>query len=71
VNERESDQIVDVIEVEEVPVDPAAELQPAPVAEQPSEPSNPDAWLQWALIIGLLAIFLICAVLILIAWAGR
>jgi len=71
VNERESDPIADVIEVEVAPGDPATAPGAAPVAEQPRELPNPDVWLHWALVIGLLALFLICALLILIAWADR
>lgn len=59
------------IEVERPVTDPEIALaldQPPAAAE---EPANPDAWLQWALIIGLLALFLICAILIFIAWNGR
>lgn len=61
---RETGEAVDVIEENAVETGPGTmdRLTPA------NEPSNPDAWLQWALVIGLLALFLICAVLILIAW---
>lgn len=47
--------------------DPEIELAVSQRSE-PDEPTNPDAWLQWALIIGLLALFLICALIILIGW---
>jgi hypothetical protein len=51
--------------------DPEIALAVAQPPEAAEEPANPDAWLQWAVIIGLLALFLICAVLILIAWNDR
>lgn len=69
VNKRESDPVVEIIEIEADPAGLASE--PAAVMEQPSESSNPDAWLDWALVIGLLALFLLCAVLILLAWNNR
>lgn len=61
---------VEIIEREPLVTDPEIELAVAQPVE-PEEPTNPDAWLQWALIIGLLALFLICALLILIGWNNR
>lgn len=61
---------VEIIEREPLVTDPEIELAVAQQVE-PEEPTNPDAWLQWALIIGLLALFLICALLILIGWNNR
>lgn len=61
---------VEIIEREPLVTDPEIELAVAQPVE-PEEPVNPDAWLQWALIIGLLALFLICALLILIGWNNR
>jgi len=58
------------IEVEQPVTDPEIELAVAQPVE-PEEPSNPDSWLQWALIIGLLVLFLVCALLILIGWNNR
>ena len=58
---------IEIIEVEEPVTEPGIEPAAAESAE-PEEPSNPDAWLQWALIIGLLVLFLVCALLILIGW---
>ena len=68
-NAHDSGEAVDLIETEE----PAIVIRPetAPRPEPPDEPANPDAWLQWALVIGLLALFLICALLILVAWNDR
>lgn len=61
---------IEVIEGERPVTDPEIELAVAQPAE-PDEPGNPDAWLQWALVGGLLALFLICALLILIGWNNR
>ena len=61
---------LEAIEVERPVTDPEIELAVAQPIE-PEEPANPDAWLQWALIIGLLALFLICALLIFIGWTNR
>lgn len=61
---------VEVIEVEQRVTDPEIELAVAQPAE-PDEPTNPDAWLQWALIVGLLVLFLVCALLIFIGWNNR
>lgn len=61
---------IEVIEAERPVTDPEIELAVIQPAE-PEEPTNPDAWLQWALVIGLLALFLICALLILIGWNNR
>ena len=58
------------IEVEQPVTDPEIELAVAQPVE-PEEPSNPDSWLQWALIIGLVALFLMCALLIFIGWNNR
>jgi hypothetical protein len=69
VNAPEPDQVAEVVEVEEP--DAALDIQPPAEPDPPAEPGNPDGWLQWALIIGLLALFLICALLILIGWNNR
>ena len=61
---------IEVIEVEQPVTDPEIELAVAQPTEQ-EEPTNPDAWLQWALVIGLLVLFLVCALLILIGWNNR
>jgi hypothetical protein len=67
----EVDETVEVIDVEEPPVRRKRfSVRPASDAD-PDAAGNPDSWLQWALIIGLLALFLICALLILIGWNGR
>ena len=66
----EARDTVEIIEVEQPVTDPEIEpvvVQPV-VPIEPKEPANPDAWLQWALIIGLLVLFLVCALLILIGW---
>ena len=68
--ENDSIETIEVIEVEQPVIEPDLEPIPAQPAE-PEEPTNPDAWLQWALVIGLLALFLICALLILIGWNNR
>lgn len=70
VSERDTAETVTAIEIEQPVTDPEIELAVAQPAE-PDEPGNPDSWLQWALVIGLLALFLICALLILIGWNGR
>ncbi len=70
-NAQEPAEVVEVIEADVVPVDSGIEPEDATPADPPDEPSNPDAWLQWALVIGLLALFLICTLLILIAWNDR
>lgn len=69
-NERET---IDVIEIDQPVTDPEIELalQQSIQADEADEPANPDAWLQWALIIGLLALFLICALFIIIGWNNR
>jgi hypothetical protein len=69
VNAPEPDQVAEVVEVEEP--DAALDIQPPAEPAPPAEPGNPDGWLQWALIIGLLVLFLICALLILIGWNNR
>lgn len=61
---------IEAIEVEQPVTDPEIELAVAQPVE-PDEPANPDSWLQWALIIGLLVLFLICALFILIGWNNR
>ncbi len=66
----ETQDEIQIIEVEEPVTEPDIELAVAEPAE-PAEPSNPDSWLQWALIIGLLVLFLVCALLILIGWNNR
>ena len=67
-SERDTTEPVEIVEVEQPVTDPEiAVAQPA----EPEEPGNPDSWLQWALVIGLLALFLICALLILIGWNNR
>lgn len=72
-NERDTDEIVEVIDIETPAADLTAESKTRTLDAEsaPTEESNPDAWLQWALIIGLLVLFLICALLILIGWNGR
>jgi hypothetical protein len=62
---------IDVIEIDRPVTDPEIELAVAQLSDDDAEPTNPDAWLQWALIIGLLALFLICALIILIGWNNR
>jgi hypothetical protein len=64
---------IEIIEVEQPVSDPEIELAVAETVEPeaPEEPANPDSWLQWALIIGLLVLFLVCAILILIGWSNR
>ncbi|HET9662355.1 MAG TPA: hypothetical protein VFP05_18655 [Thermomicrobiales bacterium] len=69
-SERDTTEPVEIVEVEQPVTDPEIALAVAQPAE-PEEPGNPDSWLQWALVIGLLALFLICALLILIGWNGR
>lgn len=66
----EGHDTIDVIEKEQPDTDPEVEPIVAQPVE-PEEPSNPDAWLQWALIIGLLVLFLVCALFILIGWNNR
>ena len=66
----EGNDTIDVIEIEQPDTDPEVEPIGAQPVE-PEEPSNPDAWLQWALIIGLLVLFLVCALFILIGWNNR
>ena len=61
---------IEFIEREQPVTDPEIELAVAQPVE-PEEPANPDGWLQWALIIGLLVLFLVCALLILIGWNNR
>lgn len=52
--------------------EPAAEGAPTESAMlEPESPTDPDTWLQWGLIIGVLALLLICAAFILIAWIDR
>lgn len=51
--------------------DPEIDLAVAQPFESDEPATNPDAWLQWALIIGLLGLMLVCALLILIAWTNR
>lgn len=64
------EEVIDVVDVEEVP---EADLEVEPMVRKLDDVDtpNPDSWLQWALIIGLLALLLICAILILIAWSRR
>jgi hypothetical protein len=70
VSERDTTESVDIIELEQPVTDPEIELAVAQPTE-PDEPGSPDSWLQWALVVGLLALFLICALIILIGWNGR
>jgi hypothetical protein len=70
VSERDATETVAAIEIERPVTDPEIALA-VPQAPEPDEPGNPDSWLQWALVVGLLALFLICALLILIGWNGR
>ena len=70
VSERDTTDIVESIDIEQPVTNPEIEVAVAEPVE-PEEPGNPDSWLQWALIIGLLALFLICALLIFIGWNGR
>jgi hypothetical protein len=70
VSERDTTETVEIVEVERPVIDPEIDLAVAQPTE-PEEPGNPDSWLQWALVIGLLALFLICALLILIGWNNR
>jgi len=70
VSERDTTETVAAIEIERPVTDPEMELA-VTQASEPEEPGNPDSWLQWALVVGLLALFLICALLILIGWNGR
>jgi hypothetical protein len=70
VSERDTTETVEIVEVERPVIDPEIDLAVAQPTE-PEEPGNPDSWLQWALVIGLLALFLICALLILIGRNGR
>ena len=60
---------VSPIEIDQPATDPEVELALEQAPEAVEEPSDPDSWLQWALIIGVLLLFLICALLILIAWS--
>lgn len=69
-SERDTNETVTAIELERPVTDPEIELAVAQPAE-PDEPGNPDSWLQWALVVGLLALFLICALLLLIGWNNR
>ena len=61
---------IEIIERERPVTDPEIELAVAQPVE-PEETTNPDGWLQWALIIGLLVLFRVCALLILIGWNNR
>lgn len=70
-SEPETNEAVEVIDVDEPVAEPEVVPEAAEVLRPPAEPGNPDSWLQWALIIGLLALFLICAILIFVAWNGR
>jgi hypothetical protein len=70
VSERDTTDIAEIVDVEQPVTGPEIELAVSQPAE-PEEPGNPDSWLQWALVIGLLALFLICAILILIGWNNR
>jgi hypothetical protein len=70
VSERDTTETVEIVEVERPVIDPEIDLAVVQPTE-PEEPGNPDSWLQWALVIGLLALFLICALLILIGWNNR
>ena len=69
-SERDTTETVDILDVRQPVTDPEIELAVAQ-PEEADEPGNPDSWLQWALVVGLLALFLICALLILIGWNGR
>ena len=71
VSEPETTEVVEVIEIDEPVAEAEIASATAEVPPPSKEPGNPDAWLQWALIIGILALFLICAILILVAWNGR
>jgi len=70
VSERDTTDIAEIVDVEQPVTGPEIELA-VPQPAEPEEPGNPDSWLQWALVIGLLALFLICAILILIGWNNR
>jgi hypothetical protein len=59
------------IEADRPVTDPEIELAVTQAPEPADEPGNPDSWLQWAVVFGILALFLVCAVLILIAWNDR
>ena len=59
------------VESDRTVTDPEIELAVAQAPEPRDEPSSPDKWLQWAVVIGVLALFLICSFLILIAWNDR
>ncbi|MCO5220412.1 MAG: hypothetical protein M9947_02390 [Thermomicrobiales bacterium] len=67
-NEQDS---AEIIEVDRPVTDPEIELAVTQEPDEPEGSSNPDSWLQWAIIIGLLALLLICAILILIGWNNR
>ena len=67
----EVDETIEVVDVEEPPVRRKRFSVRSSADADPDVAGNPDSWLQWALIIGLLALFLICALLILIGWNGR
>lgn len=68
VNEQDRPEVN--IEIDQPVTDPDLELASTEPLEDET-PANPDAWLQWALIIGLLALFLICALILLIGWNNR
>jgi hypothetical protein len=70
VSERDTTETVEIVEVERPVIDPEIDLAVVQPPE-PEEPGNPDSWLQWALVIGLLALFLICALLLLSGWNNR
>ncbi len=65
-----TEEVLDVIDVEEVP-EADLEVEPQARTLADADPPNPDSWLQWGLILGLLALLLVCAILILLAWSGR
>ena len=53
VSERDTTETVAAIEIERPLADPEIELA-VEQAPTPDEPGNPDSWLQWALVVGLL-----------------